>query len=616
MMKNKLIILSVLLLIGIGFSSCEKYVDETQNWGSISASSVYEDVVLMELVVNGWQNTIIIAGELRSSYADENPPSGGLNAYFRGEIGGDQNSRWNWPIDRDRYNKFWEVNRSINDFLANIDAAPAEMPQSKRDEMKGQAYFWRGVLNHKMVQQFGGIPIITEAQDVTGDPEALNLPRNTTLECFNFIVTQFDLAAGLLPFRGTNGYAEGRPDKMSALAHKVKSLVLKAEPRFNNTKVTGFWQDAYDAATAAKATADANGFGLFPSNVEMWLDYGSRDTEWLFYGKRQAPEVKAYNARPNSAGNGRSFSPCWQLIQRYPMANGMNTDEAGSGYDPDMWWANRDPRFYENIQVHGQEWSFQDYPNNYTWYFEGAGSDANNNYAAENRKTTNTNQTIDDYWLNTSYDWVHIRYTELLLWQAEGANETGNPSVALDNIKLIRERAGIDAGAGNYGLKAGVGSDYQVTYDAIRKAREIELIFEDGQNYWDKLDKNNLKHFRDYVIFERNMPTLNIAGFNALALVDDEGVVVTSSDPTDGGEWTKIREALNLAMSTLSADDKNILIQVVTDWEVRPTDPDNTIGIKDHYVFGAFWQDWINKSPALEQTIGWETGTFDPRITQ
>jgi hypothetical protein len=404
MMKYKIIMMSMLLLIGV--SSCEKYVDETKNWGAISEEGVWEDATKIELLVNAWYQRLRGTNPNRpdGNYGAENSSS--VTCYHVGCAEAPL-SRWGW-VHEFNYDPHWKDLRVINQFLGNIDDAQApNLTAMQKAQFKGQAHFFRAYIYFELVKVFGGVPIITEVLDITGDPTLLDLPRNTSLECFEFIEGQLDSAAMFLPLRGTNDYGEGRPDKLSALAHKVKTLVLKAEPRFCNTKVTEYWQDAYAAATAAKAIADANGFGLHPSNVEMWLDAGSRDIEWLFYGKREAPETRAGGARPGSAGNSSGSRGTWQLLQRYPMANGMNIDEEGSGYDPEMWWANRDPRFYENFNVQGQEWSFPDYPNNYTWMFEGSGVDGNN-MATQERKTTNTNETLEDWRELRGFDWVHI----------------------------------------------------------------------------------------------------------------------------------------------------------------------------------------------------------------
>ena len=49
-------------------------------------------------------------------------------------------------------------------------------------------------------------------------------------------------------------------------------------------------------------------------------------------------------------------------------------------------------------------------------------------------------------------DWIEMRFAEVILNLAECANETGRLTEAKDMVRAIRQRAGIVAGAFDYGL--------------------------------------------------------------------------------------------------------------------------------------------------------------------
>ena len=614
MMKNKIIMMSMLLLIGV--SSCEKYVDDTANWGAISDVDVWKDAVQIELITNAWYAYIQDANPTRADfyYGAENSATGGSGWATGGVTGA---SRWGWPQEL-YFEPRWSEIRTINDFLANIDDAPADMPATQRAQLKGQAHFFLAWNYYKLVENFGGVPLLTEVQDVTGDLALLDVPRNTSLECFEFMEQQMDLAIANLPIRGNDGYVYGRIDKIAALAAKAKILRLKALPRFCNTKVDAYWQDAMDAVNTLKTEADAAGFGLATDLVDMWYDQQMmRDTELLMYEEFTSPGRLNLMQRPSSAGgNSGWFKLAWQAIKEYPMANGLSINDPASEYDEGIWSANRDPRLYVNITFNGQLWDFPDFPGNRTWMFQGAaggGRDANN-HGVTSRKFSNQNWDLATSRADRAFDQAYVRYTELLLWEAECALELGNASVAFDNIVLLRDRAGIPAGTGRYGLAAGVGSDYQETLDAIYIERGIELFME-SHNYWDLINRNNLKKWRDWGQFELNEPVLNIPVFNALGLVDDDGAV-TSSASTTSGEWSRIINALTKKMNSLSTQaERDALVKSITINDIRFVHPTNKITTPDYYVFAPYMQNWINKSPAQEQTLGWDTGTFNPRIT-
>ena len=123
--------------------------------------------------------------------------------------------------------------------------------------------------------------------------------------------------------------------------------------------------------------------------------------------------------------------------------------------------------------------------------------------------------------------------------------------------------------------------------------------------------------WRDWEGFELNEPILNVAAYNDLQLKDEDGNVITATEPISGADWGPILKSLTAAINALPTEaERDLFVKEVTINEIRFIDPLNKITTPDHYVFGPFWQPWINKADKLEQTMGWETGTFDPRITQ
>lgn len=86
-------------------------------------------------------------------------------------------------------------------------------------------------------------------------------------------------------------------------------------------------------------------------------------------------------------------------------------------------------------------------------------------------------------------DYILMRFAEVMFIYAEAANENGHSDVAIDLLKQIRKRAGIEAGAdGLYGLK--VGSREEIR-QAILDERHIELCYE-GHRFWDLRRTRNM----------------------------------------------------------------------------------------------------------------------------
>src|SRR5690606_37923438 len=75
-----------------------------------------------------------------------------------------------------------------------------------------------------------------------------------------------------------------------------------------------------------------------------------------------------------------------------------------------------------------------------------------------------------------------MRFAEVMLNYAEAANENGKTAEALDMLKKIRERAGIEPGAdGNDGISA---TPREQMREAILAERNIGVCFE-GHRFWD-----------------------------------------------------------------------------------------------------------------------------------
>jgi hypothetical protein len=162
------------------------------------------------------------------------------------------------------------------------------------------------------------------------------------------------------------------------------------------------------------------------------------------------------------------------------MKNGLAITEAGSGYNPQNPYVNRDPRFAYSVIYNGSKYSNKTAALEDVFTYDGAPQDGYNvttvtgYYCRKmcDEKTSNANK------INTQRGLPLLRYAEVLLNYAEAINEMGNISEAYNTIMNIRERAGIDPGInGLFGLKPGMLKEEM--REVIRNERRIELSFED-----------------------------------------------------------------------------------------------------------------------------------------
>ena len=178
---------------------------------------------------------------------------------------------------------------------------------------------------------------------------------------------------------------------------------------------------------------------------------------------------------------------------------------------------NRDPRFYRTFAMPGFRWAYTGDPVpadafnpsynggkyyvlwNYVWYADPQDVDdveSGNAYGADNllknrkgvyvRKRSNDGDISDPlYSFNATYDnggfaysaapWMEIRYAEVLLNYAEAACGAGHMSEAVEQLKLIRQRAGY---SGDCGLQGNLSTDQAACMSAVLYERQIELAYE------------------------------------------------------------------------------------------------------------------------------------------
>ena len=169
------------------------------------------------------------------------------------------------------------------------------------------------------------------------------------------------------------------------------------------------------------------------------------------------------------------------------MTNGLAITDAASGYNPADPYTGRDARFGATVFYNNGTNAAANWLGRTVETFEG-GRDKPNNSSIQTktgyylRKFMGINTTATSYATQT-HNFIHFRYAEILLNYAEALNEVGRVEDAVAQVKLIRARAGITAGANTrYGIAAGI-TQAQMR-DLIRNERRVELAFEEHR-FWD-----------------------------------------------------------------------------------------------------------------------------------
>lgn len=490
--------------------------------------------------------------------------------------------------------KFWPYTsiRNINTLLKNVDEGT--LPESEKDLMKGQAYFMRAFQYFKMVRLHGGVPIIKEPQSLEDD---LNVKRNSTAECFEFILSDLDEAAKLLPVKNS-GDSYGRIDQCIVAAFKSRVLLYKASPQFNPSSPynNSYWKDAYNAAKSAKELLDQNGYGLVDNYTDVFeTKKHSEAILPIIYSNptkvngRAEDAVRPLSESKNATGGDQ---PTWGLVESFPMKDGKKAGESDKySYNVQEFWKNRDPRFDAVIVYNGgiyelsgkagrRQYTTPNIANSLDAFGYNIQGEHHNRTGLYCKKGIMEELPVAQVTLN-DVDWLEIRYPEIMFNLAETANENGSTAEGYETLVAIRKRAGIEPGVNNlYGLKAGMSREEMRL--ALLDEKRIEFCFE-GQRFWD-LRRHRMLH-------------TYLNGQHKYGILAN---VKAGIDMTD---------AMNRAASyTLMPEEFDY--QVIDLIFQNPTGED-AMYMPESYYFFPISKDEIEKNPNLDQNKDWG-GSFDP----
>lgn len=125
----------------------------------------------------------------------------------------------NVGVLRQKWNIYWSYIRDITLFLDQVDESTAMLEEpDKVTILKAEMQFLRANLYHKLIQYYGGVPILENA---VGLDDNFDIPRNSYEECVDFIVRELDAAADILP--------ETRPANELGRATKIAAWQLNQE---------------------------------------------------------------------------------------------------------------------------------------------------------------------------------------------------------------------------------------------------------------------------------------------------------------------------------------------------------------------------------------------------
>ena len=547
------------------FSSCSSILDK-EDLISISEEQVWVDETLTTAFLNAlyvsipsWDTTV----------ADASDEATGGGGWIDGTTTPDNMSdtkdsapTWYWPY-KDIRNCNIFIQNAQNTDLCTIDRDLA-------DRLTYEARFIRAYLYFEMVKRYGGVPLITVPQELTDD---LFVKRTSTKDCFDFIINELKACAEGLPasFSGDN---LGRVTKGAAKAFLGRVLLFRASPQFNPSNNAEHWQTAYNYNKETLDYLIGQGHALYSDYGKLFLEEMNQEVIFAIrYENPTRTHTRDAKCRPitfsmnNTGGN----HPTQEVIDRFPTVDGKTytyTDWKKDGNnDIFTLWQNRDKRFYATVVYQGITYFNtvmelnENAQNDYAY-----GKNMGSRTGYYSKKGIDESISISDC-QKSGTDYIDIRLAEVMLNYAEAAVEVGKQGEAFEILKQIRERAGINETSSDPELKGKVyglnpNMNQSEMREAVREERFIELLFEQ-KRMWD---------LRRWMIYDK------------LMIGQEKRHALVMNKQTDGTYTTYL------------------------------FDRDNTPMIaKQNMYFLPIKRSELSNNPNLEQTKGWENGTFDPQ---
>ena len=318
----------------------------------------------------------------------------------------------------------WQAVQRANQVITKVPTI--EMDTALKTRLVAEAKMLRAYFYFNLVRIYGGVPIFDGLQD-----DYLNQPRNTAAEVYAFIVKDLTEASAILPQTYPAGQ-EGRVTKGGALGLLSKVYLYMKD-----------YQKAYDTSNLVIGM----GYKLDPDFNHLFRPSGEFGTESVFevncgcspeFGGSQYAEVQGVR---NQYGWG-FFTPTQALENAFEpgdirkqftiLREGETTPEGDliKKGDPQA----------------GNTWNYKTY----------VPSSLNNNACGYG--------SIQNIRI--------LRFADILLINAEAANELGNTAVAITDINLVRNRAQLPntTASGQSALRA-----------AIWQERRVELAMENDR---------------------------------------------------------------------------------------------------------------------------------------
>jgi len=514
-MKRLIYTLGVLCIL---FTSCKKVLDEpAQGFASGEELNTPENVDKMVIAAYSSLGN----DHYTSPYSSMWPYGSvrGGDTYKGGDGPGDlsefhlfetfvTNRVDNGLIDQLWFRLYVGVGRA-NDALKRLNTlSDAEYP--KKAERQGELKFLRGHYYFLLKILFKYVPYIDETLEKDEYPTVSNRVLNNE-ELWNKIAADFKDAAAVLP---PNQDEDGRPNKFTAKAYLAKVLLYQAYTQDENNAVTAISSEKLNEVNALCDEVIASGrYHLsndFADNFLAATENGSESVFAIQYSKDDGtPKGRLDYGHALNYPMNVEYGCCGFNVPSHDLINSFKTDANGlpmfASYNDvdvaaslDFQTSTFDPRLDHTVAKPGSPFKYKtDFIFERFWARAPAVYGAFASLKEAVLPGDASFQKIPPF-MSSAKNWEIIRYSDVLLWKAEGLIELGRQDEAYPLINEVRDRSSKSKAllklangnpTSNYNVqlyKPGVNCTWTQEYarKALRFERRIEFATE-GYHFFD-----------------------------------------------------------------------------------------------------------------------------------
>lgn len=516
----KKIRLLIVIMIAFMINACEDVL-EKQPLDIITDATLWSDEILIDDYLNQCYAEMKFYFEMPYgqdiNYLMENRSHDAITLSDEAQCGWDDEikaPKSDWITINGGVFEWWgyPTVRRLNIFLNKMENLEIQVDESYKKQRIAEARFLRAFAYFNMVKRYGGVPLITRAQELNDPEEELYRKRDKEETIYQFILSELDEIASDLP----ENFGDGRATKYAALALKSRAAMYAASIAqwgsvelngiigIPEEKATTYWQISYDASKEIISSGKFFLYNQSENKVEnyrnLFLDENNSEVIFAerFDGLSGRGHIWDMLEVPYSYhvwGKGQNACIYLEMVESYDNIDGTpgiidrEKIEDGHLWTVEELFGKKDPRFKASIYTHGTPWIDASGSIILDYHDAIETSDGNllttgayKGVLARSRsygrmtpfgvlKYLDPDMAIKHERNYSKTDFIVFRLGEIILNYAEAAIELNKNDDALWAVNEIRKRAGMPT----YDM---------VTRELVRKERKVELAFE-GTRYFD-----------------------------------------------------------------------------------------------------------------------------------